>query len=140
MASDRQRNTDAAERVRVMIKFTIPGQQIGLNEYINAERSNRYVAAKLKKNIEKDMCFAIKQQLGNLKIENPVFITYTWIEPNRMRDKSNICFAKKFVEDALIKAGVLKNDGWKEIDGFRDYFEVDKENPRVEVEIRLVEK
>lgn len=31
--------------------------------------------------------------------------------------------------------GVLKNDGWGEIEAFSDCFFVDKKNPRVEVEI-----
>lgn len=119
-----------------MINFTIPGQQIGLNEYTGANRSNKYKGSTLKKNIERDMIFAIRAQLGNLKIENQVQIIYTWFEPNRKRDKDNIAFAKKFINDELVKSEVLKNDGWKEISGFIDRFEIDKENPRVEVEIR----
>ena len=34
------------------------------------------------------------------------------------------------------EAGLIVNDGWKEIDGFEDEFEVDKENARVEIEIK----
>jgi Holliday junction resolvase RusA-like endonuclease len=60
---------------------------------------------------------------------------YTWYEPNRKRDKDNIAFAKKFCQDALVKSGTLANDGWAEIDGFTDTFEVDKRRPRVEVKI-----
>jgi len=33
---------------------------------------------------------------------------------------------------------VLKNDGWNDIEGFSDEFFVDKQNPRVEVEISEV--
>ena len=35
----------------------------------------------------------------------------------------------------LVSAGVLKNDGWNDIEGFSDRFYIDKANPRVEVEI-----
>jgi Holliday junction resolvase RusA-like endonuclease len=42
------------------------------------------------------------------------------------------------IQDALVKAKVLKNDGWKEITGFQDNFFVDKDNPRIEVEIQEV--
>jgi hypothetical protein len=34
-----------------------------------------------------------------------------------------------------VAAGVLKNDGWNDIEGFNDRFYIDKANPRVEVEI-----
>ena len=48
---------------------------------------------------------------------------------------SNVCFAKKFILDALQEMKILKNDGWAEVAGFEDRFYVDKRNPRVEVEI-----
>ena len=43
------------------------------------------------------------------------------------------------IQDALVHTNVLKNDGWKEITGFRDEFHVDSNNPRIEVEIEVVE-
>ena len=45
-----------------------------------------------------------------------------------------------FIQDALVKAGVISNDGWQEIVSFEDRFGVDKVNPRVEVIIETVEK
>ena len=60
---------------------------------------------------------------------------YTWIEQNRKRDKDNIAFAKKFIQDALRLAGILKNDGWAEIAGFSDDFQVDPKGYAVIVEI-----
>ena len=38
-------------------------------------------------------------------------------------------------QDALVKAGTLKNDGWNQIGGYEDLFDVDKENPRIEIEL-----
>ena len=35
----------------------------------------------------------------------------------------------------LIKAGVLKNDGWNEVGGISHFFQTDKNNPRVEIEV-----
>ena len=52
--------------------------------------------------------------------------------------KDNIAFAKKFIQDALVKSRVLKNDGWNDIDGFSDDFRVDKKRPRVEVRIEEI--
>ena len=39
----------------------------------------------------------------------------------------------KVILDGMVEAGVIKNDGWKEVLGFRDSFYVDKDNPRIEV-------
>ncbi len=122
-------------KIRKPYKLIIPGQLPGLNEYIEAERANKYKAAKLKENTESYIFWSIKSQLKGLCIAYPVFMSYNWIEPNKRRDKDNISFARKFVQDALVKAGVLKNDGWNQIDGFEDSFNVDKLNPRVEIEI-----
>lgn len=79
--------------------------------------------------------WAAKTQLRSVQFDGPVIMRYTWIEPNRRRDKDNIAFAKKFIQDALIRAGVLANDGWAQIKGFSDDFVVDRKRPRVEVEI-----
>lgn len=115
-------------------KFTIPGKLPGLNEYTKSNRSNKYGGNKLKKQIENDLIFLAKNQLKK-KIHPPVFMRYTWIEPNRKRDKDNIAFAKKFIQDALVKAGKLPNDGWEYIKGFSDDFATDSKKPRIIVEI-----
>ncbi len=61
---------------------------------------------------------------------------YTWYEINKQRDKDNISsYGRKIIQDRLVGSGVLQGDGWNNIDGFSDTFEVDKENPRVEVRI-----
>ena len=70
------------------------------------------------------------------KIKSPVVLHYTFYEQNRKRDLDNIsATAHKFVQDALVKAGILENDGWQWITGFTDAFAVDAKNPRIEVEI-----
>jgi Holliday junction resolvase RusA-like endonuclease len=120
-------------------KLTIPGLLPGANEYIGAERSNKYQAAAMKKQAEHIIGYMIKSQLKGVKLTRPVVMTYCWVEPNRRRDKSNIAFAKKFIEDALVRCGVLKDDGWDEIDNFADSFKVDQKNPRVEVIIEEME-
>lgn len=121
-------------------RITIQGRLSGLNEYIAAERANRYKAAKLKRENEAVVMIAIKQQLRNVKIEKPVYMEYTWVEKNKRRDLDNITFGRKIIQDSLVKAGILKDDGWKYILGFSDRFQVDRENPRIEVIIKEVEK
>ena len=118
-------------------KLTIPGLLPGLNEYIEAERGKKgkYKAASMKKKAEHFIGIMIKSQLRGVRFNGPVVIHYTWIEPNKKRDKDNIAFAKKFIQDSLIQMGVLENDGWKHIEYFTDSFAVDPKNPRVEVVI-----
>lgn len=66
-------------------------------------------------------------------------MTYRWYEPNRKRDKDNIAaVGRKIIQDALVEAGVIRNDGWNDIRGFSDEFYVDKNEPRIEVEIEEV--
>lgn len=77
--------------------------------------------------------------MKGVRIEKPVFMEYLWVEPDKRRDKDNISsFGRKVIQDALVKTGVLKNDGWKQIAGFSDRFEVDKKNPRIKVKIKEV--
>lgn len=121
------------------VKIIIPGTLPGLNEYDKAERGNRYQAAKMKKETEEYITLIIKQQAKGVQFFEPVNIEYTWYEPNMKRDKDNVAFAKKFVQDSLVAADVIKNDGWKEIDGFSDRFAIDKKNPRVEILIKKKE-
>jgi len=116
-------------------KLTIPGLLPGLNEYIDAERSykGKYKAASMKRQAQNVIGYMIRTQLRGVRFTRPVVIRYLWVEPSRRRDKDNIAFAKKFIQDALVETGVLRNDGWSEIEGFSDDFALDPKNPRVEV-------
>lgn len=117
------------------MKLTIKGTLPGLNDYINAERKNKYAAAQMKNRYQGVVMTYIKKCLGDWKPRTPVWMHYTWYEKDRRRDKDNVVFARKFIQDALVKAGTIPNDGWNEIEGFDDLVLVDKENPRIEVEI-----
>lgn len=117
-----------------MQKFIIPGKLDGLNQIINANRYNRYYGASVKKKNEE----IVMASLVAYKIkpaDEPVFLKFHWFESNRKRDMDNIASAKKMILDALVKSGILKNDGWNNISGFEDRFDIDKENPRIEVTI-----
>ncbi len=119
--------------------LTIHGALPNLNDYIAAERTNRHKGAKMKADSGNIVAVAIRQYLRGVRIEKPVFMEYTWVESSRRRDKDNISsFGRKVIQDALVSTGVLKDDGWKHVVGFSDRFEVDKENPRIEVIIKEV--
>ena len=96
-----------------------------LNEYINAERSNRYKAAAIKKRETYFVSTIVKSLLNRKtinKIDEQVDIEFVWHELNKKRDPSNIAFAKKFIEDGMVKAGLLENDGHKQIRKLSDRF------------------
>lgn len=115
-------------------KFTILGRLTGLNEYTSANRTNRHKGWRMKKDGEETVIWAIRQQIRGLHIDCPVTLHYRFYEPNKRRDLDNISsFAHKVIQDSLVKTGVLKNDGWKEITGFTDEFYCDNKNPRIEV-------
>lgn len=120
--------------------LVIPGRLDNLNDYISAERTNRYKGAQMKSRNEAAVINAIRQCLRRVKIEKPVYMEYTWYEVNRRRDLDNVSsFGRKVIQDSLVHTHVLRNDGWKEIVGFSDTFYVDAINPRIEVLIREVE-
>jgi hypothetical protein len=49
-----------------------------------------------------------------------VFV-FTWIEPNKGRDPDNISAGgRKLILDGLVAAGVIANDGWKQVRGLQD--------------------
>ena len=124
----------------MIYRLTIQGKLDNLNDYIAAFRTNQYKGSNVKNHNENKVKCAIYEQLGRIRISKPVYMTYRWYEPNRKRDLDNISsFGRKVIQDALVHTNVLKNDGWKEITGFRDEFHVDSNNPRIEVEIEVVE-
>ena len=116
-------------------RFEIDKRLMGLNEYTKLNRENRYLGNQAKQKEQEYIMWCIKQQLGNLKITKPVIGHFTWIEENKRRDLDNICFAKKFILDALVQAGVLADDNRKIVTNFTDSFEyADKSKVIVELE------
>ena len=100
-------------------RVTIPHKLPSANDYINACRTNPYVGAKMKAETE-DMIILYLRRLPHFAM--PVKIHFHWIESNKRRDLDGIAFSKKFILDALVKAGKLKDDNRKCVTGFTDSF------------------
>lgn len=115
--------------------FTIKGELTDLNAYIKALNSSRFTGNNIKQ-VETHRV-AVEARLASIgPVQNyPVHITYHWYSKDRRMDVDNVAFAKKFCNDGLVEAGVLENDGRKQVSGFSDKFYIDKHNPRVEVTI-----
>jgi Holliday junction resolvase RusA-like endonuclease len=105
---------------RAEIRLKLPS----CNTYINECRRNRFAGAKLKSQTETAIMYYI-QDLP--RFEKPVKIHFHWIEENKRRDLDNCCFAKKFILDAMVKAGKLRDDNRKLVTAFTDTFSYDKE-------------
>lgn len=118
-----------------MDKIEIPMKLPSLNQYINECRRNKYVGARMKKQIESQLAFYINQLP---KYENPIKINFLWIEGNKKRDLDNVCFAKKFILDCMVKCGRLKDDNRNCVTGFTDTFEYGKET-KVILQIEEIE-
>ena len=115
--------------------LVIEGRFPSLNEYVDAERANRFTGARMKRR-ETERVRAAALEQGVPRFADPVTVRFLWIEPNRRRDLDNVAFAKKFVLDGLVAAGVLPGGGQRHVVGFTDAFEVDPARPRVMVEVR----
>lgn len=107
-----------------MIRIDIPMKLPSLNEYINECRKNKFAGSTMKKHVQTDIGWYINKLP---KFDKPIKIHFTWIEANKRRDYDNICFAKKFILDALQKCGKLENDNRRWVTGFTDKFEYGKE-------------
>ena len=107
-----------------------------MNEILNASNNNRHVYNQIKRNNTTYVAvLARKQQIPLLPKSDYII---TWICENMKRDKDNIMAGQKFIFDGLVEAARIENDGWKQIGNVTHRFEVDKDNPRVEVEIMEV--
>ena len=118
-----------------MATLVIYGRLPSMNEYTKACRTNKYVGAKMKSDAEKQVTAAIMEQIPHVRFENTVELKFKWFEKDKKRDLDNICVAKKWVLDALVSNKTIIADGWRGVIGFTDEFFVDKENPRIVVEI-----
>lgn len=115
--------------------FEIPGTMPQLNDYIRAERATRFAAARIKRDAHAKVFAALAPQVTLPRFDEPVDVVFTWHRPDRRTDKDNVAFAKKFILDALQKAGVIENDKWAMCTPYDGGFFIDKENPRTVVEI-----
>ena len=123
-----------------MPSFTINGRLIGFNEYSQLQRTNAFMGAKKKREDTEKIAWLIRSTLKKYSAEKPVVVHFAWYEPNRRRDMDNVAgYGHKVILDALVKAGALKDDGWKYVKGFTDRFAVDKQKPRIIVTIEEVE-
>ena len=117
----------------------IPGRLPGLNEIIAAAKAGKgkYQPYSIMKS---EWTHTIAWLAKKLPAYNRVDIIITWYEPDRRRDPDNITGGTKFILDSLVVAGAIKDDSQRYINSIKHQWGVDRENPRVEVQIEEVEE
>jgi hypothetical protein len=128
------RTQNAERRLLPSVTFTIEGELPQLNDYIRAERGNRFAAASIKKHATTRVRGeALSQKLPRLlRFDQLICVWYT---RDARKDADNVAFAVKFVLDGLVDARVLPGDGRKFTGAILHSFLVDAKRPRVEVTI-----
>jgi len=115
--------------------FVIEQKLPSLNEVIGSNRANRMMAAKQKREIQSDILTYIRLACLNGDLvpqRKRCTVSITWHERTKKRDVDNIQSAQKFVLDAMVEGGILKDDSRKYVaqiyhhivDDDRDYVEV----------------
>lgn len=102
-----------------------------LNEVVAKNRANRYMGAKMKREVQDMIGWYIRK--SDLKPVDCCTISIKWHEKTRRRDVDNIQSAQKFILDALVENGILKDDSRRYvrqiyheiIDDTTDYVEVE---------------
>ena len=109
-----------------------------LNEYIDAERTNKYKAAKMKSVYTNKVIYLsslCKEKLDKTKKYDVIF---KWYKPNNRIDHDNIAFAKKFILDGLQKSKIINGDSPKYINNFIDIFEIDKNRSYISCIVQFI--
>lgn len=122
-------------------EFFVPGPLPGNNEIIDACKrkvrrgSGLFPAYMVMKQQWMVVVIAAARRAKlNTYGDSKVSFAFHWLEPDRRRDPDNVSSGgRKIVLDGLVKGGYLKNDGWKNVRGWSDSWDVSAKNPGVRV-------
>lgn len=104
-------------------RFIIEQRLPGLNDYTRACRAHWSKGADFKASVERDIIWAIKAAQGRgllHPVDKRIVLHIEWHERDKRRDVDNIVFAKKFILDAMQKAGIIPDDNRKHVAGVFD--------------------
>ena len=115
------------------MKIILPYIDFDLNSIVALAKKSPYAYRNKKKKIQDSILWRLKGING--KVLGTNFYRFTWYLPNRRKDPDNIAAGQKIIFDAFQEAGIIENDSRKHVSGFSHSFELDRKNPRVEIEI-----
>lgn len=85
-----------------------------LNEYIEHERTNKYLAAQIKKATTNRIKWWTMEQTRQ-KLTGMHDLVLIWQRNNKIHDADNIYAGIKFLLDGIVAAGIIADDGRKHI-------------------------
>lgn len=120
------------------LKLVYRGRLPAMNEIIGANRRNFYMGNKLKQKTQQDIMAQFLPQKRGMEFQEKVNMRIWFYEPNQRRDEDNVKSGLKFLLDALQEIKILKNDSPKYLHIASDEVFVDRENPRIEIELEEI--
>lgn len=95
----------------INMMFTIPFSIADYNEYVNASRTNKFLAAKLKKDEGQKVALFCK----NLKLpkDTQFDLECHWQTSSARKDSDNVYSGIKFILDGVVESGRLQNDTYR---------------------------
>jgi Holliday junction resolvase RusA-like endonuclease len=114
------------------MKIYIPFQFTTLNDYINAERTNKFKGAKIKR----EQTEIARLHFIGKKFKSPLQVKFTWFVATLGRDLDNLGFCCKYILDGAVRAKAIKGDNLNNIVRITHEF---KKCDKVGVEIEFVE-
>ena len=116
--------------------IVIPERLPSLNEYIDLCRRNKFAANKMKRDAMEKVEWWIRASREPKPTRWPVEIHITCYEPNARRDwDGTASMAMKVVLDAMQEIAFIPNDNKKHVWPVVPKVELDREYPRIEVEV-----
>jgi Holliday junction resolvase RusA-like endonuclease len=112
------------------MKIYIPFQFTTLNDYINAERTNKFKASTIKR---KETEIARLHFIGK-KFQTPLELKFKWFVATLGRDLDNLGFCCKYILDGMVKAKCIQNDNLNHVVKITHEFEKSK---KIGVEIEI---
>jgi hypothetical protein len=134
----------------IINSFFIPGKVPSMNELLSSKVNTGQnikvpwlLGKKLKKqnfawskynDIKKEWTNKVLKFKDGLVFADSAYFSYVMFEESMRRDPSNIAAsAIKFIEDGLMKAKIIPNDGWQNVLGINSYWVLRKTNPGIHV-------
>lgn len=118
-------------------KIIIKGKLPSRNEAERASRAGWQSGAKFKKQWQN---YCAWQMRGVEPVKQPCKCIVTFYEENYRRDNDNVISGLKWALDALQQMKIIENDSHKLLRLIVNPVEVDRDNPRIEIELESLEK
>ena len=111
-----------------------PAHPHSLNDIIEAAKKHWGAYSKEKR--ARTIATALLARVQKLKpVLSPPMVRIIFFQPNKRTEKDNLCCNSKWILDSLVEAGVLLDDRWDNYTDLEFRFRIDKERPRIEVEL-----